>query len=440
VKRDTLASTSTLINGSVLAEHAAVPSFPFTATALILAAAMPLRIRIGFAVFGSFTILDVALLLAAARVLFGSLSRYGRVPLGDRWITLLLAVPLAVCIVSLLWTEDLRATVRSIAIFAEAMVAYWVVLSVFGGLTANQLFTRVSLLVTLLLTGSLLSVLQISGFAPQIPPDMRLGSPEHIDLITTYYARLSNPFYGLSNDFASVLALYVFPLLAWGVVTKQLRFSFLAALVFTGIMLTFSRGVALATIIGGVFLTVSQRRESARWIPGLALGVILLAAVGYGYYALNPAVQTYLIDRLSGATIEARQTIIFRTIELIIDAPALGYGGGVIPDPLLKDGVHNTYLQQIVYYGIPLGFLCSAALWLLAARFWFLPIRFPRVRIMASAIGASVLIQLMVFLVETSFEATLPKTAFYFFVALGWLILARMHSDARHRSTSLGQA
>jgi O-antigen ligase len=313
--------------------------------------------------------------------------------------------------------------------FAEATVAYVVTVNALTGLRTHQLFARAGGLVALLIAGSLLSLLQVPGFGPETPPNVATGGPEHIAYLTTYYARLSNPFYGLSNDYASVLALYVLPLLAWGVVSRKTSYSLLAGTAFAGVALTLSRGVVIATVAGGILFLSAERRRVTRWIPGIVLGGGLVAATGYLYYRLNEAVQTHLLDRLTATTIQVREAILTRTLQQVAESPLLGYGGGVVTDPLLADGVHNTYLQQVLYYGIPLGVVCSAALWLLAARLLLWPVRTRAARVMAAAIGVSVFIQLAVFLVETSFEATLPKTALYFFVAFGVIVVMQVDRE-----------
>ncbi len=411
------------------ASASARAEYPYTATALVVAAGLPVRFKIPFALFGSFTLLDVVLVGAALRLFFGTLSQRGRLKVGHLQVTALLAIPVLVCVVSLIWTSDLRATVRAVAMFAEAMVAYVVAVNTLAGLRTQQLFARAGGLVVLLLLGSLLSILQIPGFGPETPPNVAPGGPEHIAYLTTYYARLSNPFYGLSNDYASVLALYVLPLFAWGVVSRKTGYSLLAGTAFAGVALTLSRGVVIATVAGGILFLAAERRRVTRWIPGIVLGGGLVATMGYVYYRLNEAVQTHLLDRLTATTIQVREAILTRTLQQIAESPLLGYGGGVVSDPLLADGVHNTYLQQVLYYGIPLGVVCSAALWLLATRLLLWPLRRRAARVMAAAIGVSVLIQLGVFLVETSFEATLPKTALYFFVAFGVIVVMQMNRE-----------
>ncbi len=400
-----------------------------TATILVLAAGMPIRFKIGFALFGSFTLLDIVLVAATLRLLFGTLLSHGKVQVGDRRVTALLAIPFLVCIGSVLWTRDLTATLRTTAMFAEAMVAYFVVTNSFAHLSSDMILARAALLIVLLLTGSVLSLLQVPGFGPQIPNNTLAGGPEHLAYLTTYYGRLSNPFYGLSNDLASVLTLYVCPFLAWAVIRGRVRYLLFSGAAFAGVLFTLSRGVALATIVTGLMFLLAQQEKLRRWLPGIILGLSLLLTVGYFYYQLNEAVQAYLIDRLAVTTIAVRQELFARAIQLITDAPLFGYGAGVVVDPLLIDGVHNTYLQQILYYGIPLGLVCGAALWFLAGRFLLMRSPSANIRVMATAIGVSILAQLALFLVETSFEATLPKTALYFFMGIATVVLVRLKQE-----------
>jgi formate hydrogenlyase subunit 4 len=83
----------------------------------------------------------------------------------------------------------------------------------------------------------------------------------------------------------------------------------------------------------------------------------------------------------------------------------------------------------MLYYGIPLGLFATGALWLLAARFLRWPARSRALTVIALSMGITLVVQLVAFLGETSFEATLPKTASYLFVGLSAVILRQLNRD-----------
>ena len=173
--------------------------FNVAATVLVLVAAFPIRLRYGFAVFGSFSVLDVG--LAALGVSIGLHMVATRRPLrtGDDAVALLLAVPFLICIFSLSWSEDLAATFRQIGIFAEAVMTYWVVVNVLRELSVETAFSYLALFVILLLFGSLLSLAQVPGFEPPTY-GLQEGTRDYYTFLAAYYARLGHPFYGLSCD------------------------------------------------------------------------------------------------------------------------------------------------------------------------------------------------------------------------------------------------
>ncbi len=59
-----------------------------------------------------------------------------------------------------------------------------------------------------------------------------------------------------------------------------------------------------------------------------------------------------------------------------------------------SEGQYNAYLQQMLYYGIPLGVLCSISMWLVAARLFRWKGRGEEVDVVATAMGVTMVIQL----------------------------------------------
>ncbi len=138
----------------------------------------------------------------------------------------------------------------------------------------------------------------VYGFEP--------GSPEYLTYLTAYYARLGHPFYGLSNDFASVLSLFVLPLLAWGVVRRKAVYVLLfgchgqrpRSYPFRGR----PRGhlPRLARVSCG---PATPHSPLATW---LGPGALLDHGTGYLYHEADSSVQAYLADRFLGTTIGLR--------------------------------------------------------------------------------------------------------------------------------------
>ena len=235
-----------------------------------------------------------------------------------------------------------------------------------------------------------------------------------------------------------MLSLFGFPFLAWGVVVTKRLYLLLSTATFGAILLTQSRGVIAATVLGGIVFLATQRRRLLRWLPPIGVGSALVLGASYFYYRVNETVQIYLADRLQVTTIQARRDLLSAGWSHLADSPLLGYGGGVVPrgDLLLADGVHNTYLQHMLYYGVPLGLLATGALWLLALRFVRWPTQHRAVRLIALSMGISIGVQLVVFVGETSFEATLPKTALYLFAGFCAVIIRVLTHDTEDPTQS----
>lgn len=411
--------------------------FGLIAFGLLLAAAFPVRIRIPVLVFGSFSTLDLALVVAAPLTAFVLLVSHKRLSLGDTRAFVLLAIPVVLSVLSLAWTSDIAMTVLQIGFFSEALLAYWVLANVLAGIKPDTIMAGVGAFVILLLVGSVLSLVGVPGFVPEVY-GADPTSAEYLDYLASYYSRLSHPFYGLSNDYASVLALFVFPLLTWGFIQRRAAYLVIAGITAAAVAMTLSRGVLAALVAGWLILLIGERRRVLAWTPGLVMGAALAGLVIGIYLQVNQAVLTYLPSRFSAVNIGYRLQSFEVGLERIADKPILGYGAGVLPDPelVIARGVHNTFLQQMLYYGVPLGSLVAVSLLLLVLR--FLRWRDPRppMRLFAFSVAVALFVQMLIFLVETSFEAALPKMAFYVFVAISISVLRRASACPSLPSTS----
>ena len=87
--------------------------------------------------------------------------------------------------------------------------------------------------------------------------------------------------------------------------------------------------------------------------------------------------------------------------------------------------MHNTFLQQAVYFGIPLGVLVSAALIGLAG--FFLARR--RRAAIAGVLAYVLLVQLVSFAFEASFEGTVLRVLFYMSIGMAVALLRSVESE-----------
>lgn len=393
---------------------------------LLLAAAMPVRIPVSVGIINSVSILDL-LLVGAAATLYVRVVLH-RLSVGYPELFLLLVLAPAASAVSLAWSRDVAATARSTLIYLESLIAYLYVVNETAELPCEQIVTYMKRWVYLLILPGILLLLHVPGFAPQAT-DLSPTSGDYL----SYYTRLSHPILGRSNNLATVLAFFVPPLLYWGMHHRATRFTVAGIVALIAVFLTLSRGVILALVVVGVLYWLSSR--DFRWRPrgrrgsalaGVGVASLVLAAI-VGLYELNPATSQFFSGRFSTVNFTQRIDLLSTGIRSLIRSPLLGYGGGVTPDPGLQLGVHNTYLQQLIYYGLPLGVLIGVSL-LLICRFFFAA----STRDVGRVLGFSVLGQLFVFVFESSFEGTVLKVLFYLSIglAVGLLRAAELEADS----------
>jgi O-antigen ligase len=398
---------------------------------VLLAAAMPVRLSGSVLFLNSVSILDI-LLIVAALTLFMDLA-FRPPDLGYRGLFLLLCVPLVMSVLSLVWSEDRTASLRAVLISVEAVVAYLFVVREMEGLDPARVVTYIRRYAYLLIIPAVLLLLHVPGFAPQV--DYKETSGDYL----TFYYRLSHPFIGASNNLATVLAFLAPILLYWGHIRHDRRATFAGFITAVAILLTLSRGVLLAFVIAGVlyaFLGSAGRR-----VPRAGLGSKIAATVALGaiavvvFYNVNPPTREFFTGRLSLTNAEARADLLSSSFESIASRPVLGFGSGVgpSPDPLGVEesqapDIHNTYLQQALYFGLPLGLIFSLALWGTVAVF----LSRRRSAPLAGVIAYTLLVQLVSFLFESSFEGTVLRVLFY--LCLG-LAVALLRADESGRSS-----
>ena len=401
-------------------------------TVMILAAAMPVRLSQSFPAVHSISILDVVLLGAAGTLVLDTAFR----PLdpGYKVLFRILCVPLLLSVTSIAWSQDPTASVRASIIYAEGIVAYLFVIRELSGLSPDQVMTHIKRYAYLLIVPGILLLLHVPGFAPEVT-----GVKKSAGDYLSYYTRLSHPVLGRSNNLASVLAFFAPLLLYWGHTRGERRFTLAGVVTLVAIILTFSRGVLLAFVVAALVyapFSVPRRRGPGlrRGFAGKLVAILVLSAVAvFIFYAVDPTGHETLAGRFSLVNIKERGHIMSLGLSKVAERPLLGFGAGTIPDhaPLLEAelSVHNTYLQQVVYYGIPLGVVVSAAL--LGTAAFFLSRRW--ITGVAGVAGYVLIVQLVAFLWESSFEGTVLKVIFFLSIGLAAALVRAAETEAGWR-------
>lgn len=376
---------------------------------VLLAAAMPIRISGSFPIINSISVLDLLLLVFGLTLLLDVASR----PLdtGYRDLFPLLCIPLIVSIASVVWSQDRPATLRAVITYAEGIIAYLFVIRELSGLPPARVITYIKRYAYLLIIPGLLLLLHVPGFAPH-EAGLSHSSGDYL----SYYSRLSHPILGRSNNLASLLAFFAPLLFYWGHRRRDRGVTIAAFITLLAIFLTLSRGVLLAFLIAGLLYAPvalrSRRRAPRGGLAGKLAAMVALGGVAIAVlYVVNPATHEFFAGRLTLANAHGRTALISASLDEIARRPVLGYGGGV--DPLLE-AAHNTYVQQAVYFGLPLGLVVSLSLCALVGV--FLVRR--RSSTLAGVIAYTLIVQLVIFLFESSFEGTVLRVLFYLSIGL----------------------
>jgi O-antigen ligase len=335
---------------------------------------------------------------------------------GDRWLVVLVAVLPVLAATSLLWTIDLPETIQSTVSYGEALVAFVFAVQQTDGLPVDRIVRMLRRFLYVLLLPAVLMLTHVPGFAPQTPG----LSPTSGDYLS-YFSRLSHPFMGRSNNLATVLLLLSI-VLVHRAITHRDRATSVAALVCTvAVVLTLSRGALLALAAAAVFSLLFRRRPERgvrrRAAFATAGFCVVVTAVGWLLYVVYPPVQEFIGGRFSDANLLSRESRFTDGLGYLLQRPLWGYGAGALParDPTIAGGVHNTYLQQLLAYGVVLGFL--AVLSLVGLAHHFLRGRSDGMR---RAVGLTLVALLVNLSVESSFEGAALRVVI--FLLLGMLV------------------
>jgi O-antigen ligase len=390
--------------------------------ALLLLAAMPVRLPIEVPLVGSVSVLDLFLFLACwTFVLDLPLRSLNR---GYSSLMSLMALPVVASLVSVAWSVHPVTSVKAALAYLEGLVAYLFVVRELEGLSPARVITYIARFAVLLTIPAVLLLLHVPGFAPY-EPGLSQSSGNYI----SYYTRLSHPVLGRSNNLGAALAIFIPPLLYWGHTRRQLSASIVGFITIVAVAATLSRGLFLAAFFAGLVYLLLLRRTSAaprRSVVGKLIVVMIgLLAAPVALYQLNPPTREYFAGRLSGANVDLRVNLYEEAFRRILDRPVMGYGADS-SDVILNADVHNTYLQQVLNFGLPLGVVVGLAI---AA----LPIPFllrRRIHPIAGAIGFAVSIEVVSFCFESSFEGTVLRVIVYLSLGLLTGLLTAAQAEA----------
>jgi len=388
----------------------------------IIIIAFPFRIREKIIIFNSVSIFDIALLIFSIVLLLYVFYNDGKLYVGKKFIFLLLCIHLLIGLFSIVWSKDIAETFYYIIVDTEAVLSYLVTVNLLRKSKSEWTMSLMAILSLLIIIPSILSYFRMPGFTPYIPYE--IGSIKYNVFIASYYTRLSSPFFGLSNNLATVLAYFFFPIWTWWIISGKRSYLLLTSIILVSIIMTISKGVLISIAITIPFFIYWQKVRIKLIIQPIFLAIILCAAGFAAVYAFSGQFRIYApylfsIRRIIFVEGIERLQRYEAALSLIGNSPLYGYGAKVIPPDFgFQGNIHNTYLEQMVYFGIPLGMISIASL-------TFLPFGFERgswkrnlfSRVRAGIVSA-IVCQLVIFITESSFEGSTLKVLFYVSIGL----------------------
>lgn len=396
--------------------------------------AVPYHIPSPVGMVSNISVLDFTLLLVAPYAIF--LLIRNQLPWTLRLICCALSVPMACTVFSLLWSSDYSRTVKGVASYGEAMMAFVIAYALFSDVPVRTALRYTAALAVLLVIPALGSQWGFPFCEPQILDTLSHDSSEYANLKVSYDSRLSHPFIGMHNDFATVLSLFILVLFAGASIYRS-RALLLSGLVsLAACCLTQSRGVLAALCVGALGLIFEnrerfwKRRAVMRTLATTGFAGALLVTLILLYGSYNDALLAHFASRLTDEGVLVREERLAMAADAMTAEPVSGLGGNVVPSTTLGN-MHNTYVEQIVYFGVILGPITDMALFSIPLIIWRSERENPLAPLLRSALAWTFVVQLISFAVETSFEAYLPKTYVYLATGLFVAILVSMRSEWR---------
>jgi len=402
------------------------------ALTLIIALAFPIRIWWSFGPFESFSPMDIVLIIFLIGLLL--LTAYsGILRVGNRYVAVVLTVPVFFCFLSFLWTVNPTETLKAALTYTEALATFFITILVFGRLSSNTIACLLGIFVLSTITAAFLSETGFPGLSPQIPPNLMPGSLDYAAFILSYHVRLSHPFIGLSNNFATVLAFFPIMFSSYAKATRKPMFHWLAALSILAVVLTLSRGVILALFIAyGFYYGVRHQISLKSLLRGVALLVIIIFCV-FAYVKLNPQVEYNLPDRLSTGNIHIRLEAWYSVLATLAEHPFRGYGAGVSVSEVTGfplRSTHNAFLSQLFYFGLPCGIIAAGSVLIIPFLFIRWRLSSNKARFMRRAVVFTLIGQMLIFASQASFAGSVLRVLFYFSVAASITLLAALEREA----------
>lgn len=360
------------------------------------------------------SLLDAVCLVAGGTLLL-RWTLGSRILLGFEWRVLApLSVLPALSVISMLWTRDPGSTVVAIVSSAESLVVFLLIITALRNATERQILSVGRLFLVLLLIPAAAMTIRVPGFEPQIQ-GVSVTSGDYL----SFFSRLSHPFIGRSNNLATIVCFFFFPFLEAmndSQQGKNRKATYWFLLVLVVLLMTLSRGVFVA--VGVVFVIELVGRSSIS--AGTASRIVKLGAVAAAvlliYLSVNSQASEFLSDRLRSDNLTSRFDLLDLTWGKVSERPILGHGAGVPLEVNFSTSTkhsHNTYLNQIFYFGIPLGVAGGLSLLLLRRRIASDQTKY------ANAVAAAWLTQLLVFFTQSSFEGSVLRVVIFGVLAWG---------------------
>jgi len=396
----------------------------------VIVAALPLRLWITNGYINSVSILEIAIWIVFAWILIQSINK--KLVIGPRLILYAMGVPIIIATLSLLWTENVYSTLKVIFNYSTAFVGYLLIINLFRKesskyiLTCVSLFTIIIIFTAVIFWSRLPIVSLISEYSLQGP----LLSKSSLHPWAFY--RMDNPFIGKSNDFAPVLALYMFLFIG---VTRATRKKFhytLAILCGISLILTLSRGaiiVSIGLIFILIFKNMSLRKIAVTIITFIFIGVVINKFITEIEKSEGVNIINY---RLRADYLESRFERQKHALQTIRNNPLLGQGGGnYIGKEIdhIDSAYHNTYLQQISAYGLIFGSFMIICL-LIVPYFFFKYRRYEKsIRVISGSIGFSIISFLLICTNQTANEALVPSLMFRLFIGFSIALISAIYRE-----------
>lgn len=370
----------------------------------------------------SFSLVEPVVFLGLV-MLYCKIATRGHIRITQFLLTTVLFLPVILSAFSLLWTCQSGYTLNELAVNIEAFLIYFLTLSFGVNLSRKALLNILFIFCLSLLFVSLASYSSLSFLQPQLPGGS-VNSWSSVYLFS-YNARLSHPFIGLSNNFATILAM-VFPFCLYtGKALHSRLWIALSALLLGAIGATLSRGVMLAlfsafSIYFFLRLISSFRIRKSDFVH-FAWIIVGTSAICFAAYNFVPQMGARLVDRLDLRGAKVRFIAIEEAINVISKQPILGYGGG-IPFAAYSSAsltsIHNTFIQRFFWYGIPLGLLASCALCFLPVIIRKIPCKDKFCLEIRKGFFIAMLCQVFLMLTEASWEGSTLRIIIFALIGL----------------------